>query len=135
MKVVKWKDFLKKYQVILVLSCIVIVMGYIKLTYKFDESQVVDTSLLITPTPQSEMSPTPTPDQESLAVPDLNGEKYPAWKLLPYYGEGFVIDRYVAPMTLAVKPKGLDKKLVETEVKAWLVENKFDGANHKIQWE
>lgn len=110
-------------------------MAIIKLTYKYDENQNSDQSLVILPTPTLTILPTPTIEEEIPIIPDENEEKYPAWKLLPYYGQGFVIDRYVAPMTLAVKPKGLDKKLVETEVKLWLNKNEFNGEKHKIQWE
>lgn len=124
---------MKKYQIILVLSCIVIVMGFIKLTYKYDPGSATEQPIkaIVTAVP----TPIPTSGEDLSPVPDVNDEKYPAWKLLPYYGQGFVVDRYVAPMTIAVKPKGLDKKLVEIEVKKWLTENKFDGAGHKIQWE
>ena len=118
----------------MVLSCVVIVMGFIKLTYRYDESS--DPNATNQPiTALATMTPTPTPEEEMPIIPDQNEEKYPAWKLLPYYGQGFVVDRYVEPMTVAVKPKGLDKKLVETEVRKWLDDNKFDGVNHKIQWE
>ena len=102
------------------------------MTYKYDESaesNSVNPITLITPT----ITITPTPE-EIPSIPDEKEEKYPAWRVLPYYGEGFVVDRYIAPLTLAVKPKGLDKKLVEEEVKKWLEENKFEG-EHKIQWE
>jgi hypothetical protein len=109
-------------------------MAYVKLTYKFDPNSVEIQPVVAIPTVTESISASPTPEPE-ISIPDQNQEKYPAWKLLPYYGEGFVVDRYVAPMTMAVKPKGLDKKLVETEVRAWLEDNKFDAIKHKIQWE
>jgi hypothetical protein len=65
------------------------------------------------------------------SAPTIDAD-YPLWKLLPYQGIGFVVDRYVEPLTLTVTVKGVDKKIVEKEIVKWFKENKVATDSHKL---
>ena len=52
-------------------------------------------------------APDPSPTTTSAPVIDAD---YPLWNLLPYKGKGFVVDRYIEPLTLVVAVRELTKK-------------------------
>lgn len=106
--------FLKKYQVILVLSAVVMGMWWIRKNYQWKEEVSV-------------AAPTPTG-----ATEEMKDSQYPLWKKLPYFGEGFVVEKYIEPMTLKIESKGLDGEIVEKKVKEWLEENKEASDSHKL---
>lgn len=78
-------------------------------------------------------------DKEATSEADQEEQNYdpdyPLWEVLPYHGKGFVVDRYIKPLTLAVKIKGLDRSIVEEGVDEWLEENGIDPFSHIIVWE
>jgi hypothetical protein len=105
----------------LVLAVIAGGMVVVKYNYR---NRVVTQPTIVTPTvatPTIVLTPTEAVD------PD-----YPLWKILPYSGKGFVVVKYLAPMKLEVKTKGLDKMLVAKEVYNWLDSLGTIGKGHKI---
>lgn len=89
-------------------------MGIIKLAYR---SKVW----------QDASGPTPT-------VTKNEDRDYPLWRLLPYSGDGFVVDRYTAPWTLTVKIIKGSKVETEKKVGEWLKAQGEAGKNHRIEW-
>ncbi|PIZ58344.1 hypothetical protein COY20_03810 [Candidatus Shapirobacteria bacterium CG_4_10_14_0_2_um_filter_40_12] len=94
-------------------------MGAVRWSYRNYPWEKAEVEVLLTPI----LTPTSAPAVD----PD-----YPLWKLLPYSGKGFVVDRYIEPLTLAVTIKGIDKKIVEKEIVKWLQENKVATDSHKL---
>lgn len=103
-----------------VLALVAIVMIITKITYKVP---------VVAPNNTIQEMVTPTEVEEQVE------EKYPLWDRLPYFGEGFTIDRYVEPRLVAVKIQGVDKTIIETLVKNWYGENGIDPETVKISWE
>lgn len=113
-----------KYGIIWILVGIIVMMTVIKIKYGYrgNDDQVVPT-----PTIQS---------YNNLAKPTgINYNDYPLWRLLPYQGVGFIVDRYIAPKTLVVKIKGVDSKIVGKAVLEWLKAQGEAGEGHKLQFE
>ncbi|MFA6250909.1 MAG: hypothetical protein WC686_05460 [Candidatus Shapirobacteria bacterium] len=127
-----WIEYFRKYQTVLILSGILVTLVIIKAAYKYDPGQdaVIQENLPTT-------SPLPSPTVTMAATPTIKivDKDYPLWELLPYKGKGFVVDRYVEPLTLAVKISGIDQKIIEDEVYEWLEENGMEPGSHKIRWE
>jgi hypothetical protein len=111
---------IRRYWLVGLLVVIAVGMGITKIRYR----NVDWSSLNITPT----VAPGPTSAPQS----DVN---YPLWKLLPYTGKDFVVDRYTQPLTLAVKIKNVDKKIVTQEVYRWMLDNKVATESHKLVFE
>ncbi len=127
---------MKRYSMVILLSLIVVVMGLIKFGNNRqtidsgNDKTIIPTNIdrqIATPTNTREgevdwdnVSPPPEPEEK------IGEDQYPGWQLLPHPGKGFVIERYVAPLTLSVRLRGLDKKIVEKEVKGWLTMNDID---------
>ena len=127
------KKFYKKYQIFLWLGAIVVAMSVIKITYKPDNSEVINQQTG-QPGVTTTLTPTTVPEP-SITEPETNyDEDFPLWQLLPYSGAGFTVDRYLSPKTLGVKIKGIDKKIVEERVKMWLEQNKIEPGSHKIEY-
>jgi len=108
-----------KYRLIVILLIIIGLMGMVRWSYRNYPWEKVEVKVPLTPL----LTPTSAP----VIDPD-----YPLWKLLPYKGIGFVVDRYIEPLTLAVTVKGIDKKIVEKEIVKWLIENKVATDSHKL---
>ena len=77
----------------------------------------------------AEETVTPTESQED------TDSKYPLWDRLPYFGEGFTIDRYVAPGRIVIKLQGIDREIVEVEVRKWYEDNGVDPEMIGMDWE
>lgn len=77
-------------------------------------------------------------DEETSKISDEAYEKslrdYPLWEKMPFEGRGFKISHYSSPLTVVVYPMGLDKELVENEVRQWIKDNGGDEIRHKIEW-
>jgi hypothetical protein len=110
---------IKKYWLVGLLVIIAAWMGITKIRYRNVDWDLV--SGLITPT----VMPT--------SAPQMNKD-YPLWELLPYEGEGFVVDRYTEPMVLAIKTS-LDNKIVTQPIYLWMLENKVATESHKLIFE
>lgn len=119
----------KNYTLIWVLLMIVIVMSVIKLTYKPDLSQ----TLLPLPATIPTEIPTPTLGGPTPTIRfEQSDADYPLWRLLPYSGKGFIVDRYTAPNTLAVIAKGIDKTIIKKAVETWIGQNGIDPTTQKL---
>lgn len=126
-------NWIKRNRLIVFLAMIVVVMSVTKWKYGYRGEEISvnqrsDFSFQITPT----VEPTPTVVEATPTEAETIDPEYPLWKLLPYSGKGFVVEKYSAPLKLVVTAKGLDKKLVEAEVKKWLESLGPKGANHKL---
>ncbi|MFA6603033.1 MAG: hypothetical protein WCT01_04495 [Candidatus Shapirobacteria bacterium] len=131
------KEWFKKNQIVLVLAVMVVIMSVIKFSYKYDPAKDKN----MTPVPL--LSPTPLPTSVEAVVDPKEATEggvrtyesdYPLWSLLPFSGKGFVVDRYLAPRKLAVKAKGLDKKIATEEIEKWLGANDIDPTTHEIEF-
>ncbi|MFA6007277.1 MAG: hypothetical protein WC784_01355 [Candidatus Shapirobacteria bacterium] len=111
---------MRKYSVIIILVVVAIWMGITKIRYRNVDWSQLNTTIIST------VSPTSAPQN------DVN---YPLWKLLPYTGKDFVVDRYTQPLTLAIKIKSVDKKIVTEEVYQWMLDNKVATESHKLVFE
>jgi hypothetical protein len=141
-------NFCKKYQLVLFLSFIVVIMTIIKITYKpeypIKPNQTVNN---ISPIPTeisniipTEASKTSTLDLKNTASDSAQGKPYSLEKLLPYKGKNFTIVRYTKPQVLEVKVVVTDLndlsalKEVETNVKKFLSKNKIDPETYQFEW-
>lgn len=118
------KEIYKRYQVIFILSAVVIVMAIIKVKYGVVTYDYSDKKILPAQQTIEKVVPTKTTD------PD-----YPLLDILPYSGRGFTVDRYIAPLTLVVKIKGLDENLVAQELEEWFKEQGIATESHKLKFE
>ena len=111
---------IQRYWLVGLLVVIAVWMGITKIRYRN-----VDWSSL-EGTPTAAISPTSAPQSDV---------DYPLWKLLPYTGKDFIVDRYTQPLTLAIKIKNVDKKIVTQEVYQWMLKNKVATESHKLIFE
>ncbi len=75
--------------------------------------------------------------EESLRLVEEHEENkndYPLWNKLPHEGRGYKISKYSSPLTVVVYPMGLDKEVVEKEVRQWIKDNGGDEIRHQIEW-
>lgn len=134
-------EFIKKYQLIIVLSLIVAVMAGIKLFYKPSENP---TNTINSPTPTITaiptpnvvyVTPTPMSDEEVKQYEKLADEKLPLWRLLPYQGKGFVIERYTTVGVLSGQLNGVTQAEAEKEAAIWMKSHKVDPKTVQIEWQ
>lgn len=79
----------------------------------------------------STIVPTAVPTAE--ATPTINpNDDYPLWRLLPYKGEGFTVDKYIAPMTLEMTITTATESAATKEVTVWLNSFKELKERHKV---
>ena len=116
----KWKDFKRRYLLVTMLALVALAMIITKITYK---------APVVAPNNTIQETVTPTEVEEKVE------EKYPLWDRLPYFGEGFTIDRYVEPGLVVVKIQGVDRTIIETLVKNWYKVNGIDPETIEISWE
>jgi hypothetical protein len=122
------KEIWERYQIVVILSMTVVVFSVIRVVYGYKGGENLDEERvkITLPSPTPILIPTPTIDPEM-------SQNYPLWKLLPYEGQGFTVDRYIAPLTLAIKAKGLDDKIVQRKVAEWIANQGVDPGTHKIE--
>ena len=103
-------------------------MSIIKIRYGYKEGgdnlQSSDINL------QLEVSPTETPEPTKTVK-----NNYPLKDKLPYYGKGYVVEKYISPMTLKMILNGASEQSATKEVIKWI--NSFGDAigQHKIEIE
>ena len=86
------KKWLEKNQVIVYLIIIILGMTLVKIKYGYKgEKQISDDRSQMSVTATPTISPTLTVDPK---------KDYPLIDKLPYYGKGYVVEKYTAPMTL-----------------------------------
>ncbi len=123
------KQTLEKYQIIIYLVLVIMIMAVIKVKYGATEENSKDKtqSPLITPTVE-ELKPT-----SPAATPTIDPkDDYPLWRLLPYSGEGFVVDKYTAPMTLEMTITTATSQDASKAVKEWINSFPEIKRQHKI---
>jgi len=116
-----------KYGVYVILIGMIMLLATLKMKYaNIDNKEVTNIPIPTTTVP--------TPTVTKLGGTDFEID-YPVWQKLPYQGDGFVVDRYVAPKTLVVKTNEKDRSMVEKEIIEWLEGLGVSPESHKIVWE
>jgi len=110
----------KKYGLVFVLIVIVIVLSILKLLYANKGEQIVI------------QSPTPIP---TVAVKKAVNKNYPLESELPYQGNGFLIEKYVAPMTLNLKLTTATQQQAAKDITVWLDSFGEAGSGHIVEIE
>jgi len=111
---------IKKYWLIGLLVVIAISMGIVKIRYRNVTWENAYPSI--------------TPTAAPTSAPEINLD-YPLWELLPYAGNGFIIDRYSEPQVLIIKTKSINRKAITEEINRWLLENKIATESYKLIFE
>ena len=118
---------------VIFLILMVIAMAVIKIKYGWKGGITVPQSSNLTPT--ETVTATPTEATGGATVLKVDVTKYPLWEELPYSGNGFLIDKYVAPKTLAVQLSGASKSSATKAINVWLGTFGDAGKGHKIEFE
>ena len=118
------KKWLEKNQIFVYLILIIFGLFGLKMRYGYtggeNLSQLTTTT---TPTTVATVTTVPTKTEEN---------DYPLFKQLPYYGKGYIIEKYVAPLTLRMILNGATEAKATLDVKMWLRSQGKLGDNHKI---
>lgn len=140
------KGIKKSYQGVVFLIIIAVTLSVLKLLYIYKGDNFNDKN--ISPTQNIEIvqkiSPTimpvntveflynATPSADSTVSAKSNYKDYPLWQQLPYQGEGFEVEKYIAPMTLQMKITTATESGAIRDVTVWI--NSFGDAigQHKI---
>lgn len=121
------KDWLDKYQIFIYLGIIIIGLVGLKIKYGYrGENEPTNFISQSTPSPAPSVTTIPTKAEE---------EDYPLFKKLPYYGKGYIVEKYVAPLTLRMILNGATERSATNDVKLWLRSQGKLGDNHKIELE
>jgi hypothetical protein len=121
------KDWLEKYQIFIYLLIVIVGLVGLKIKYGYEGEDNLPAKI-------SESTPSPIPSVTT--VPTKTEEtEYPLFKKLPYYGKGYIIEKYVAPLTLKMILNGATEKSATNDVKVWLRSQGKAGDNHKIELE
>jgi len=121
------KKWLEKNQIFVYLILIILGMTGLKIRYGYQDKKEIEQKLPTTiPTLIVTVTTVPTKTEEV---------DYPLFKLLPYYGKGFIVEKYVAPLTLRMILNGATEVKATNDVKAWLRSQGKLGDNHKIELE
>lgn len=127
------KENIEKYGVVFFLIVIVLVLAIVKIKYGWKESSITPTPEKLVPTQSLEI--TPTVATSAAEVLKVDESKYPLWEQLPYSGDGFLVDKYVAPNVLAVQLNGITKTEATKAINVWLKGFGDAGKGHKIEFE
>ena len=95
------------------------VMAVVKMVYKPTEEPVLK-EIVVTITP-TVIPTTPTDDYEKKA-----DKLMPLWRLLPYQGDGFVVENYAEVGVLIVRKKDIMEAETKKRVEKWIVDQKLD---------
>ena len=123
------KNTLEKYQIIIYLVLVVMIMTVVKVKYGVVEENPKTKNQKPTNTPTVVMlkptSPAVTP---TIDVSD----DYPLWRQLPYSGDGFTVDKYTAPMTLQMTITTATSTAASNAIKEWINSFPEIKRQHKI---
>jgi hypothetical protein len=119
------KEFIKKYQIVILLIVVILIMSGLKLKYGYkpdDSEQMTVNREQIEVTPTMTITPTQDPKKD-----------FPLIDKLPYYGNGFVVEKYIAPKTLKMILNGATEKKATDDVIKWI--DAFGDAigEHKVE--
>ena len=115
------KKTVEKYQVFVFLILIIMILTVAKVKYG-NKSQLPVNSDQLTVEPTLTTTPTINKD-------------YPLQDKLPYQGKGFVIEKYVAPMTLNLKLTTATQQQAAKDIGVWLDSFGEAGSGHIIELE
>lgn len=121
-----WREFTRRYWLIIGLSFLVIVMIGVKIAYK---DVVWETEV----NPSINSGQVQEVEEEIETEEEINLMRdYPLWEKLPYSGEGFTIERYEGELTLVVKNR--NEEVLETikEINSWFLENNIATDSHRL---
>lgn len=119
-------EFLRKYQIIIGLSFVVMVMAVVKMVYKPTEEPVLK-EIVVTITPTA-VPTVPTDNYEEKA-----DKLMPLWRLLPYQGDGFVVENYAEVGVLIVRKKSITEAETKKRVEKWIVDQKQDPKEYQLE--
>lgn len=142
------KEFLKKYQLILFLSCVLVIVLFVKLFYiPENEGSEIEMVPVAEPTKsiinlREENNEIEDKEDELFLDEDFESEEeifdinpdYPLIYLLPYEGERFIAEDYVSEKVLLVKIKGDSFEESRNELQEWLDENEGLPGENTIVW-
>lgn len=118
------KKWLEKNQIFIYLVLIILGLIGLKIRYGYKgDNESTQTSPTSIPTVMATVTTVPTKTEEV---------DYPLFKQLPYYGKGYIIEKYVAPLTLRMILNGATEAKATLDVKVWLRSQGKLGDNHKI---
>jgi len=115
------KDFFKRYSLVLLLSFIVVIMVGIKIAYmgvEWEEERA--------PIVEEVIEEEETVEEKSIE------ERYPLWEELPYYGEGFTIEKYQDELTLLVENENEVVEETIEMIKMWFEEKGVASDSHRL---
>lgn len=150
MTINKIKEFIVKYKKLIALLVLIVIFCFVLFYQPKDKTNVNKTK-------QSEVSDeqnksnqnnsnsevielkdiiSPTPEMPLDGFDITNSDPaYPLKPFLPYKGDGFTVEGYIAPLVLRVKVKNKsDISKVEPNLKKWLSENELVPNWHKVNW-
>lgn len=122
-------EFVKKYQIILFLSFLVIVLLVLQIVYKTKNQEEIS---IPTPTPTPTIIKPKEIDGISYEVLNDVNPNYPLKKLLPYSTDNFSILGYDDPFTLIVRNISGDEVTNEKEIRQWIEKYIPGDKEHKI---
>ncbi len=134
-------QFVKKYQLILILSFIAISLFIIKSVYGYKDSGVKpEISISPTPSASAEISPTniptiPVSSSSSKLKTSIIKEvsKSATNKLkLPYSSKNFIVQEFDSVNTFKVKLLNPDKAVVIQEIIKWLEKNGLNPVDYQV---
>jgi hypothetical protein len=126
------KETVKKYEVVFFLILVVVVLTVVKIKYGWRGEEAPP---LPTAVPTEAIVVTPTVATSGAIVVKVDETKYPLWQDVPYSGDGFLIDKYLAPKVLGVQLEGASTSSATKAVNAWLKTFGDAGKGHKIEFE
>lgn len=117
-------QFLKKYQLILLLSFLAISMFIVKLFYGYKGTEVK---------PLAQISPTPIVTIIPTVVVEKEASESATNKLiLPYTTKDFIVEEFDSVSTFKVKLLNSDKSVVIQEIIKWLEKNKLNPVDYQV---
>ncbi|MBI2465243.1 hypothetical protein HYV64_03810 [Candidatus Shapirobacteria bacterium] len=122
------KEILAKNQVVVFLVITIVLLAGLKIKYGYrgegesQKSKVKSQNEEVNITPTMTMVPTTDPKKD-----------FPLRNELPYYGKGFVVEKYTSPLTLKMILNGATETYATKAVTDWI--NSFGDAigQHKIE--
>lgn len=111
---------LYRLRLVLILAVIAVLMGVTRFRYRNYQWEQPPIAIEISPT----LAPSPTSGPQGEVI-------YPLVKLLPYKGNGFIVDSYAAPKVLIITTSG-NIKTVTKEIYKWMEKNKVATESHKL---
>lgn len=60
---------------------------------------------------------------------------YPLWSYLPYEGDGWTVDHYIAPLKLRIYTReNIDRDKAMIEINKWMNSKGIKTGSHQVEW-